>query len=47
LTNHSTFPNIILRGRSIGGADDLKKLHDAGTLKELFEDNGLSVHGLT
>jgi len=45
LTKHSTFPNIILRGRSIGGADDLQALHDEGTLEELFEDNGLSVHG--
>jgi len=45
LTKHSTFPNIILRGRSIGGADDLQALHDAGKLEELFEENGLSVHG--
>jgi len=45
LTKHSTFPNIILRGRSIGGADDLQASHDAGKLEELFEDNGLSVHG--
>ena len=45
LTKHSTFPNIILRGRSVGGADDLQALHDAGKLEELFEENGLSVHG--
>jgi len=45
LTKHSTFPNIILRGRSLGGADDLRALHDAGKLESLFEDNGLSVHG--
>jgi len=44
LTKHSTFPNIILRGLSLGGADDLQALHDAGKLEELFEDNGLSVH---
>jgi len=44
LTKHSTFPNIILRGRSLGGADDLQALHDAEKLEELFEDNGLSVH---
>jgi len=45
LTKHSTFPNVILRGRSLGGADDLQTLHDEGNLEELFEDNGLSVHG--
>jgi len=45
LTKHSTFPNIILRGRSLGGADDLQALSDAGKLEELFEENGLSVHG--
>jgi len=45
LTKHSTFPNIVLRGRSLGGADDLHALHDGGKLKELFEDNGLSVQG--
>lgn len=45
LTKHSTFPNIILRGRSIGGADALQALHDSGELEELFEDSGLIVHG--
>jgi len=45
LTKHSTFPNIILRGRSLGGADDLQALDDAGKLEELFEENGLSVRG--
>lgn len=45
LTKHSTFPNIILRGRSLGGADDLQTLHDAEKLEELFEENGLTVHG--
>lgn len=45
LTKHSTFPNIVLRGRSLGGADDLHALHDGGKLRELFEDNGLSVQG--
>jgi len=45
LTKHSTFPNIILRGRSLGGADDFQVLHDEGKLEELFEDSGLSVHG--
>jgi len=45
LTKHSTFPNVILRGRSLGGADDLQALHEGGKLKELFESNGLSVTG--
>jgi len=45
LTKHSTFPNIILRGHPLGGSDDLQALHDAGKLEELFEENGLAVHG--
>jgi len=45
LTKHSTFPNIILRGRSLGGADDIQALHDGRKLVELFEGNGLTVHG--
>lgn len=45
LTKHATFPNIILRGHSLGGADELQALHDAGKLEELFEENGLAVHG--
>ena len=45
LTNHSTFPNAILQGRSLGGDDDLQALHDAGKLRDLFENGGLSVTG--
>ncbi|KAF8160718.1 thioredoxin-like protein [Crassisporium funariophilum] len=40
LTHHSTFPNIIIRGRSIGGSDELQKLHANKTLTKLLEDAG-------
>ncbi|PPQ63680.1 hypothetical protein CVT24_004565 [Panaeolus cyanescens] len=41
LTKHSTFPNIILRGKSIGGSDDLLKLHENNALTKLLEDSGI------
>jgi len=40
LTHHSTFPNIIIRGKSIGGSDDLNKLHTNKTLVEMIEQAG-------
>lgn len=40
LTNHSTFPNILFRGQSIGGSDNLNKLHTDKTLAELIEKAG-------
>lgn len=37
-TLHSTFPNIIIGSRSIGGADDLERLEREGTLTKLLEE---------
>ncbi|PBK95480.1 thioredoxin-like protein [Armillaria gallica] len=45
LTSHSTFPNVILRGNSIGGSDDLAKLHTEGKLKGILEEAGVKVRG--
>ncbi|KAK0505129.1 thioredoxin-like protein [Armillaria luteobubalina] len=45
LTSHSTFPNVILRGTSIGGSDDLAKLHAEGKLKGILEGAGVKVRG--
>lgn len=40
-TLHSTFPNIILGGRSIGGADDLEALHESGELASVLQGMGV------
>ena len=42
-TLHSTFPNIILRGKPLGGFDSLHAQHEQGTLRRLLEGAGLSV----
>lgn len=42
-TAHSTFPNIIIGSRSIGGADDLERLHHSGELKEMLDEVGVQV----
>jgi len=41
-TAHNTFPNVVLRGKSLGGSDDLQKLHTDGKLRELLEKEGFS-----
>ncbi|KAG6911160.1 hypothetical protein DXG01_003900 [Tephrocybe rancida] len=43
LTQHHTFPNIIIRGRSIGGSDDLQALHAQRTLTKALEQAGAAV----
>jgi len=43
LTNHSTFPNIVLNGKGLGGSDSLHTLHAQGKLKRMFESAGMSV----
>lgn len=43
LTRHATFPNIMIRGKSIGGSDDLFKLHENKALRKMFEDAGVRV----
>jgi glutaredoxin-related protein len=43
LTGRSTFPNVILRGKSIGGADDITAMHNDGRLRQLLENAGFKV----
>ncbi|KAH9959742.1 glutaredoxin, partial [Lactifluus volemus] len=43
LTGRSTFPNAILRGKSIGGSDEIAMMHKDHRLRQLFEDAGLMV----
>ncbi|KAJ3890818.1 hypothetical protein GG344DRAFT_48652 [Lentinula edodes] len=45
LTRRSTFPNILLRGKSIGGSDDLHALHNANALRHMFQEAGVDVNG--
>ncbi|KAI8993988.1 glutaredoxin [Trametes punicea] len=45
LTGRSTVPNILLKGKSIGGSDELHRLHEEKRLKRLLEDNGVVVTG--
>ncbi|KAL5528611.1 hypothetical protein ACEPAF_7747 [Sanghuangporus sanghuang] len=42
LTQHSTFPNVFIDGKSIGGSDDLTKLHSDGQLVNLLTEAGVS-----
>ncbi|KAJ3786338.1 thioredoxin-like protein [Lentinula aff. detonsa] len=44
LTRRSTFPNILLRGKTIGGSDDLHALHNANALRDMFLEAGVDVH---
>jgi len=43
LTGRNTFPNVILHGKSIGGAVDIIAMHKDGQLRQLFEKAGLKV----
>ncbi|KAI0315228.1 thioredoxin-like protein [Amylostereum chailletii] len=45
LTSHTTFPNIILKGESIGGSDTLLDLHTSRKLRRMFEKAGMQVRG--
>lgn len=45
LTQRNTFPNVIVRGHSIGGNDNLQELHNEGKLKPLLEEQGIKVRG--
>jgi glutaredoxin-related protein len=45
LTGRGTFPNVILRGKSIGGSDDIIAMHRDGHLRQAFEKAGLKVRG--
>ncbi|GAA6053993.1 hypothetical protein JCM3770_002408 [Rhodotorula araucariae] len=44
-TNHSTWPNIIIGSRSIGGSDDLERLLASGELGEMLEEVGVKWSG--
>ncbi|KAI6002824.1 hypothetical protein EDD15DRAFT_2224802 [Pisolithus albus] len=43
LTRHATFPNIILHGHSLGGSDDLLRMHEGGVLRSVLEAGGLKI----
>lgn len=43
LTGRSTFPNVILHGKSIGGGNEITAMHNDGQLRQLFENAGLKV----
>ncbi|KIY44552.1 glutaredoxin, partial [Fistulina hepatica ATCC 64428] len=43
LTNHSTFPNILVQGKSVGGSDDLHALHYRGELTAILQAAGVTV----
>jgi glutaredoxin 3 len=38
LTGRMTFPQIVVRGRSVGGFQELLAAHRAGTLAQVLED---------
>jgi glutaredoxin 3 len=40
-TERATFPNIIIRGDSLGGSDELHKLHESDYLVKILEKGGL------
>ncbi|KAG5640763.1 hypothetical protein DXG03_007257 [Asterophora parasitica] len=43
LTLHYTFPNVIIRGQSIGGSDDIQALHAQGQLTKVLQRGGAVV----
>ncbi|KAF4567238.1 hypothetical protein EYR40_006236 [Pleurotus pulmonarius] len=45
LTGRGTFPNVIVRGKTIGGSDDVRDLHSKGLLRPKLEDAGVIVQG--
>ncbi|KAI0779498.1 thioredoxin-like protein [Fomes fomentarius] len=45
LTGRRTVPNVLLKGSSIGGSDDIHALHKEHRLKRLLEEGGVSVKG--
>ncbi len=42
LTGISTFPNIFIGTKSIGGCDSLMKLHSSGHLTKFLDEAGIS-----
>ncbi|KAJ6538880.1 thioredoxin-like protein [Mycena vulgaris] len=45
LTHHSTFPNIVIRGKSVGGSDQLQALHGDKSLRRILESAGMAIRG--
>ncbi|TDL26174.1 thioredoxin-like protein [Rickenella mellea] len=43
LSHHSTFPNIFVQGVSLGGSDDLQRLHLSGELMTVLTNAGVDV----
>ncbi|VDB95931.1 unnamed protein product [Peniophora sp. CBMAI 1063] len=43
LTDRATFPNVILKGNSIGGSDDLAALHQRGKLAPMLRKAGIQI----
>jgi glutaredoxin-related protein len=41
LTGHGTFPNVVVQHKSLGGSDDLARLHESGELAKLLETAGV------
>jgi hypothetical protein len=41
LTGQSTFPNVMVRGHSIGGSDDIHELHAQKLLSKQLEEAGV------
>jgi len=45
LTHHGTFPNIVIRGKSVGGSDQLQALHADKSLRRMLENAGIAIRG--
>lgn len=41
ISGRDTFPNTFLNGQTLGGSDDLERLHETGQLQALLSDNQL------
>jgi glutaredoxin len=45
LTGHSTWPNVFIAGRHIGGSDDLQHVSTEGLLKGMLAEAGAFSRG--
>ncbi|KAJ7141227.1 thioredoxin-like protein [Mycena epipterygia] len=45
LTHHATFPNVVIRGKSVGGSDQLQALHADKSLRRMLEGAGMAIRG--
>ncbi|KAG9101739.1 hypothetical protein FS749_003813 [Ceratobasidium sp. UAMH 11750] len=43
LTGHGTFPNVIVQRKSLGGSDDLARMHDSGELVKVLAAAGVKA----